>query len=188
MRLRCGLRRRCWIITEIEDADLRFLWGPVDRKAVLPSTRQHAASDLPAPAIQSFESYASPINDNTISSHRQRDTDLHASGSYDPRDTPAAFRKAKMAGENNNGAAPPPSLREIAEQAYDDLEAGAEAEAPRPLKGKPPAEEPLASEERPRDKSGRWVAKSEAQTGEAIARPPRRRSSPEARSFRDPCP
>jgi hypothetical protein len=55
----------------------------------------HAASDLPAPAIQSFESYASPINDNTISSHRQRDRDLHDSGSYDPRDTPVAFRKAK---------------------------------------------------------------------------------------------
>ena len=55
----------------------------------------HAASDLPAPAIQSFESYASPINDNVISSHRQRDRDLHASGSYDPRDTPAEFRKAQ---------------------------------------------------------------------------------------------
>ena len=76
-----------------------------------------------------------------------------------------------MAGENSHDA-PPPSLRDIAEQAYDDLETGAEAEAPEAPEGEAPAEEPLASDERPRDKSGRWVAKSEAQTGEAIARPP----------------
>jgi hypothetical protein len=54
-----------------------------------------AASDLPAPAVQGFETYASPIDDTSISSHRQRDRDLHNSGSYDPRDTPAAFRKAQ---------------------------------------------------------------------------------------------
>ena len=41
-----------------------------------------------------------------------------------------------MAGENSHDA-PAPSLRDIAEQAYDDLETGAETEAPRPLKGKP---------------------------------------------------
>ena len=72
-----------------------------------------------------------------------------------------------MAGENNaNGA--PPSLRDIAEQAYDDLETGAvEAEAPLP-EPEGIAEEPLASDERPRDKSGRWVAKSETPPGEAI--------------------
>jgi hypothetical protein len=45
--------------------------------------------------VQSFESYASPVDDRTISSHRQRDRDLHASGSYDPRDTPAEFRRAR---------------------------------------------------------------------------------------------
>jgi len=72
-----------------------------------------------------------------------------------------------MAGENQNGQTPP-SLRDIAEQAYDDLETGAETEAP-----EAPAEEaspePLASDDRPRDKSGRWVSKStEPQPGEAI--------------------
>lgn len=54
-----------------------------------------AASDLPAPAVHSFETYASPIDDKPISSHRQRDKDLHNSGSYDPRDTPASFKKAQ---------------------------------------------------------------------------------------------
>jgi hypothetical protein len=73
-----------------------------------------------------------------------------------------------MAGENAQQPPPSPSLRDIAEQAYDDLEAGAEAEGPGPQQ-EPLAEEPLASEERPRDKSGRWVAKSESpQPGEAI--------------------
>jgi hypothetical protein len=54
-----------------------------------------AASDLPAPNVHSFASYASPIDSQTISSHRQRDRDLHNSGSYDPRDTPVSFRKAQ---------------------------------------------------------------------------------------------
>jgi hypothetical protein len=69
--------------------------------------------------------------------------------------------------DTNNGAAPP-SLRDIAEAAYDDLENAVE-----PQEGQEPqeaAEEPLASGDRPRDKSGRWVSKSEAQPGEAIAR------------------
>ena len=47
------------------------------------------------PYISRFESYESPIDDKTISSHRQRDKDLHNSGSYDPRDTPAAFKEAQ---------------------------------------------------------------------------------------------
>ena len=59
------------------------------------SRPQHAASDLPAPAVQSFQSYESPVEGGTISSHRQRERDLHASGSYDPRDTPAEFRRAQ---------------------------------------------------------------------------------------------
>ena len=73
-----------------------------------------------------------------------------------------------MAGENQNGQTPP-SLRDIAEQAYDDLETGApEAEAETPAE-EALAEEPLASDDRPRDKSGRWVSKStEPQPGEAI--------------------
>ena len=73
-----------------------------------------------------------------------------------------------MAGENPNGQTPP-SLRDIAEAAYDDLETGAvatEAEAPAE---ESVAEEPLASDDRPRNKLGRWVAKStEPQPGEAI--------------------
>ena len=73
-----------------------------------------------------------------------------------------------MAGENQNGQTPP-SLRDIAEAAYDDLETGAvEAEAEAPAE-EAVAEEPLASDDRPRDKSGRWVSKStEPQPGEAI--------------------
>lgn len=56
-----------------------------------------AASALPAPNVQSFTTYASPIDGAAISSHRQRDRDLTNSGSYDPRDTPASFRKAQNA-------------------------------------------------------------------------------------------
>jgi hypothetical protein len=71
--------------------------------------------------------------------------------------------------DTNNGAGPSqPSLRDIAEAAYDTLESGADEAPAQEL-----SEEPLASSERPRDKSGRWVSKSsEAQSGEAIERPP----------------
>ena len=60
-----------------------------------------------------------------------------------------------MSDSSNNGAGPSqPSLRDIAEQAYDDLE----SRKPRPRAPGPeadaPAEEPLASDDRPRDKSG----------------------------------
>ena len=75
-----------------------------------------------------------------------------------------------MAGENTPNEAPQ-SLREIAEQAYDDVEAQAEAEAPEPSgpQSEAPAEEPLAQDDRPRDKSGRWVPKDGyRQPGEAI--------------------
>ena len=68
--------------------------GRLIEKKYLPA-QTHAASDLPAPAVQSFASYASPIDDSTISSHRQRERDLNNSGSYDPRDTPTEFRKAQ---------------------------------------------------------------------------------------------
>ena len=44
--------------------------------------------------------------------------------------------------DTNNGAGPP-SLRDIAEAAYDDLEAGAEVEAPWPLKRKEKPKSPL---------------------------------------------
>ena len=69
--------------------------GRLIDKRYLPAKPQHAASELSAPYVQSFESYPSPINDNTISSARQRERDLTNSGSYDPRDTPAAFKKAR---------------------------------------------------------------------------------------------
>ena len=69
--------------------------GRIIARQYKPAPPQHAASELPAPYVQSFESYASPINDNTISSTRQRERDLHHSGSYDPRDEPAAFKKAR---------------------------------------------------------------------------------------------
>jgi len=69
--------------------------GRLIEKRYRPAPPQHAVSELSAPAVHSFETYASPIDDKPISSHRQRDRDLHTSGSYDPRDTPAAFRKAQ---------------------------------------------------------------------------------------------
>ena len=69
--------------------------GRLIEKRYCPAPPQHAQSDLPAPAVQSFETYASPIDERSISSHRQRDRDLHNSNSYDPRDTPAEFRKAR---------------------------------------------------------------------------------------------
>jgi hypothetical protein len=73
--------------------------------------------------------------------------------------------------DTSNGAGPPSSLRDIAEQVYDDLESGAE-EAPEAQEAEAPSEQPLASDDRPRDKSGRWVAKSTAQPGAAIEQAP----------------
>ena len=75
--------------------------------------------------------------------------------------------------DTNNGAGPSqPSLRDIAEAAYDTLENEA-VEAPEAEASEAPTEEPLASEERPRDKQGRWVPKSQdIQPGEAIPRAP----------------
>jgi hypothetical protein len=63
----------------------------------------------------------------------------------------------------------PPSLRDIAEAAYDDLETAAATEAPEAPAEPEPAEEALATDGRPRDKIGRWVAKgTETPPGEAI--------------------
>ena len=61
-----------------------------------------AASPLAAPAVHSFAAYLSPIDEKTISSSRQRERDLHNSGSYDKRDTPASFRKAQDARREAN--------------------------------------------------------------------------------------
>lgn len=76
----------------------------VDRRD-LPAKTEPARSDLPSPAVHSFAAYASPIDDKPITSHRQRDRDLHASGSYDPRDTPASFKRAKDARRKAHRAA-----------------------------------------------------------------------------------
>jgi hypothetical protein len=72
-----------------------FYQGRLIEKRYRPAQSQHATSELPAPAVQSFAAYLSPIDDALISSSRQRDRDLYNSGSYDPRDTPASFRKAQ---------------------------------------------------------------------------------------------
>lgn len=74
-----------------------------------------------------------------------------------------------MSDERSTGNSPP-SLRDIAEAAYDDLESAAaapEGEGPSP-EGEAPSEETIADGDRPRDKQGRWVSKSGAQPGEAI--------------------
>lgn len=78
-----------------------------------------------------------------------------------------------MPDDNQNGQAPPasepkPSLRDIAEAAYDEVESAADT-ATVDDGGAAPAEEAVASSERPRDKSGRWLPKnSEGQPSEAI--------------------
>jgi len=80
--------------------------GRLIEKRYRPSAPRHAASDLPAPAVQGFQSYESPIEGSgTISSHRQRERDLAQSGSYDPRDTPVEFRKARDGRRSKRAAA-----------------------------------------------------------------------------------
>lgn len=76
-----------------------YVWymGQLIEKSARPAPLRDKTSDLPAPAVQSFDAYASPIDGATISSHRQRDRDLHNSGSYDKRDTPQSFKDAKNA-------------------------------------------------------------------------------------------
>jgi len=56
-----------------------------------------AKSTHPAPTVRSFDAYQSPASGELVSSPRQRERDLHQSGSYDPRDTPETFRKAQHA-------------------------------------------------------------------------------------------
>jgi hypothetical protein len=57
----------------------------------------HARSELAAPALRNFEAFASPVDDRLIRSNHEREIDLQNSGSYDPRDTPATFRKIRDA-------------------------------------------------------------------------------------------
>jgi hypothetical protein len=69
----------------------------IDKRHRPASTDATASSAYPAPAVQSFESYQSPATGEPVSSLRQRERDLNNSGSYDPRDTPETFRKARHA-------------------------------------------------------------------------------------------
>ena len=70
--------------------------GRLILKSARPAVRS-CCSDLPAPAVQSFTAYSSPIDGQTIASHRQRDRDLTTSDSYDKRDTPQSFKRAQDA-------------------------------------------------------------------------------------------
>lgn len=80
-----------------------------------------------------------------------------------------------MAGEHSTNG-PPPSLRDIAEAAYDEVEqAAAEQDQPSPPEGADQGpgpgveQETLAEDGQPRDKSGRWVSKSgEPRPGVAV--------------------
>ena len=85
--------------------------GQLIEKSARPEQINPAASDLPAPAVQSFAAYSSPIDGATISSHRQRDRDLHSSGSYDRRVEPASFRKARDVSRTINRKLAPKSPR-----------------------------------------------------------------------------
>jgi hypothetical protein len=45
-------------------------------------------SAFPSPNVITMESYASPVDDRSISSHRQRDWDMKRVDAVDPRDLP----------------------------------------------------------------------------------------------------
>jgi hypothetical protein len=62
--------------------------------------------------ISRFQSYESPIDDKTISSHRQRDVDMHKSNSYDLRDIGPnhEFTRAKQARKEYNERPKPGQL------------------------------------------------------------------------------
>ena len=64
----------------------------IDRNDALPPAAK--ASRLAAPFVQGFASYASPIDDRPITSHRERERDLARSGSYDPRDATQKMKEA----------------------------------------------------------------------------------------------
>jgi len=66
-----------------------------------------AKSTHPAPTVQSFDDYQSPATGEHVSSPRQRERDLHKSGSYDPRDIPENFRKARHARRQRRTAGEP---------------------------------------------------------------------------------
>ena len=72
-----------------------YYQGRLIDKRYHPSPSQHAAAELPAPAVHSFEAFASPIDGRLIRSRREHDRDLRETGSYDPRETPATWKKAR---------------------------------------------------------------------------------------------
>jgi hypothetical protein len=69
--------------------------GRLIEKRYLPAPPQHGRADMPAPAVHSFEAFSSPVDGHLIRSRREHDLDLLSSGSYDPRDTPAEFKRAR---------------------------------------------------------------------------------------------
>jgi hypothetical protein len=84
-----------------------------DGRLLLKSTVQPLkvakSENLSTPNISRFESYASPVDDKTVSSHRERDLDLFRSNSYDERDVgpthPIAKAKAERKKANAANAA-----------------------------------------------------------------------------------
>jgi hypothetical protein len=62
--------------------------------------------------VSRFDSYESPVDDSTISSHRQRDLDMHRANAYDVRDIGPnhAFNKAKEARKASNERPKPTQL------------------------------------------------------------------------------
>ena len=82
-----------------------------DGKILLKSTvrppKVAKSANLSAPNVSRFESYASPVDDRTISSDRQREVDLFRSNSYDERDVGPThpIAKAKAARKKANNAA-----------------------------------------------------------------------------------
>lgn len=67
----------------------------IDKRDRPPTATQ--ASEFPSPSVHGFAAYESPIDGASITSNRQRERDLNRSDSYDPRDTPQSFRKARDA-------------------------------------------------------------------------------------------
>jgi|SRR5678816_2896654 len=86
--------------------------GELVEKANFEEARDDKRSIFPSPKVSRFESYESPIDDKTISSHRQRDVDMHKSNAYDVRDIGPnhAFTKAKEARKASNERPKPTQL------------------------------------------------------------------------------
>ena len=86
--------------------------GELVEKANFEEAREDKRSIFPSPKVSRFEAYESPIDDKTISSHRQRDLDMHRANAYDVRDIGPnhAFNKAKEARKADNERSKPAQL------------------------------------------------------------------------------